>query len=214
MKKISLIICYCVALLLAGSPAVAGISASLTNTQLRATPVPVSVSGTAAVSGPLTDTQLRATPVPVSGTVTVSGTAAVSGPLTDAQLRATDLPIKSMPQTSGGLSVYHMISTASGNENIVKNSPGQVFGWSIGNVDSNPISVVFHNLATTPVQTTTPALMSVLVPAGQSVNVFDMHGIAFSAGISMSISSVTTTISDGLPADVGANKAKVDVFYK
>ena len=39
------------------------------------------------VSGPLTDTQLRATPVPVSGTVTANG------PLTDAQLRATAVPV-------------------------------------------------------------------------------------------------------------------------
>jgi len=42
----------------------------LTDTQLRATAVPV--------SGPLTDTQLRATAVPVSGSVTVSGTVAFS----------------------------------------------------------------------------------------------------------------------------------------
>lgn len=39
------------------------------------------------VSGPLTDTQLRATAVPVSGTVTATG------PLTDTQLRATAVPI-------------------------------------------------------------------------------------------------------------------------
>lgn len=48
----------------------------LTDTQLRATPVPV--SGTVATGG-LTDTQLRATPVPISGTVTVTDG---SGPLT------------------------------------------------------------------------------------------------------------------------------------
>lgn len=40
-----------------------------------------------AVSGPLTDTQLRATAVPVSGTVTATG------PLTDTQLRASAVPI-------------------------------------------------------------------------------------------------------------------------
>lgn len=50
----------------------------LTDTQLRATPVPV--------SGPLTDTQLRATPVPVSGAVTTGG-------LTDTQLRASSVPV-------------------------------------------------------------------------------------------------------------------------
>lgn len=41
------------------------------------------------VSGPLTDTQLRATPVPVSGTVTATG------PATNAELRATALPVES-----------------------------------------------------------------------------------------------------------------------
>lgn len=66
----------------------------LTDTQLRATPVPV--------SGPLTDTLLRATPVPVSGTVSTGGltdtqlratAVPVSGPLTDTQLRATAVPV-------------------------------------------------------------------------------------------------------------------------
>lgn len=47
------------------------VSGPLTDTQLRATSVPV--------SGPLTDVQLRATPVPVSGTVTITDG---SGPIT------------------------------------------------------------------------------------------------------------------------------------
>lgn len=54
-------------------------SGGLTDTELRATPVPV--SGTLACTGPLTDTQIRATPLPVSGTLTCnagSGTQAVS----------------------------------------------------------------------------------------------------------------------------------------
>lgn len=51
---------------------------ALSDTQLRATPVPV--SGTVTTGG-LTDTQLRATPVPVSGG------------LTDTQIRATALPV-------------------------------------------------------------------------------------------------------------------------
>jgi hypothetical protein len=61
------------------------VTGPLTDTELRATPVPV--SGTVTASGPLTDTELRATPVPVSGTVTASG------PLTDTQLRATPVPV-------------------------------------------------------------------------------------------------------------------------
>jgi hypothetical protein len=49
--------------------------------------VNVNVNGTVTTTGPLTDTQLRATPVPVSGTVTASG------PLTDTQLRASAVPV-------------------------------------------------------------------------------------------------------------------------
>lgn len=84
----------------------------LTDTELRATPVPVSgtvtvnepvtvdgtvgvssVGGTVAVSGPLTDTQLRAAAVPVSG------------PLTDVQVRATPLPVSGTVGVSGTVAV-------------------------------------------------------------------------------------------------------------
>jgi hypothetical protein len=49
------------------NPSIA-VTGPLTDTELRATPVPI--SGTVA-TGALTDAQLRATPVPISGTVTV-----------------------------------------------------------------------------------------------------------------------------------------------
>lgn len=88
----------------------------------------VGVTGSVAVTGPLTDAQLRATALPVSvsfpatqpvsiaapvavtGTfwqatqpVSIAGTVAVSGPLTDAQLRATAVPVSaaSLPLPSG-----------------------------------------------------------------------------------------------------------------
>lgn len=60
------------------------ISGALTDTELRASPVPISGSidisfpPSLAVTGPLTNTELRATPVPVSGTVSV-GTVPVTG---------------------------------------------------------------------------------------------------------------------------------------
>lgn len=52
---------------------------------------PVSIASSVAVTGPLTDTELRATPVPVSGTVTAN--TGLSQPLTDTQLRATAVPV-------------------------------------------------------------------------------------------------------------------------
>jgi hypothetical protein len=91
---------------ISGTVAVSGsvsVTGPLTDTQLRATAVPVSgtfwpatqpvsVAATLPVSGPLTDTQLRATAVPVSGAFWQS-TQPVSGPLTDTQLRATAVPV-------------------------------------------------------------------------------------------------------------------------
>lgn len=94
----------------------------------------VDSSASVAVTGPATDTQLRATPLPVSGTVTanvgtgtqpvsgtfwqatqpVSGTfwqatQPVSGPLTDTQLRAAAVPIS---DNSGSLTVDGSVSVS------------------------------------------------------------------------------------------------------
>lgn len=80
--------------------ATVAVSGPLTDTQLRAAVVPVSlasttITGTVTTTGPLTDTQLRATPVPVSGTVTTGG-------LTDTQLRAAVVPTSSTDTTASG----------------------------------------------------------------------------------------------------------------
>jgi len=78
-------------------------------------PLPTGAATEATVAGLLTDTELRATPVPVSGTVTTGGltdaqlrasAVPVSGPLTDAQLRATPVPV------SGGLTDAQLRASA------------------------------------------------------------------------------------------------------
>lgn len=89
-----------------------GVGGGLTDTELRATPVPV--SGTLTVNTGLTDVQLRATPVPVSGALTdtelratpvpVSGTLTVNTGLTDVQLRATPVPVSGTVTANTGLS--------------------------------------------------------------------------------------------------------------
>jgi hypothetical protein len=82
-----------------------GSSGGLTNTELRASPVPISGTvtanvGTVAVTGPLTDAQLRNSAISVTFTNSSLG---VTGPLTDAQLRAAALPISAaaLPLPSG-----------------------------------------------------------------------------------------------------------------
>ena len=70
-------------------------------------PLPIAVIGNVdnGHDQPLTDTQLRATAVPISGTVTISGTIPTSGTLTDAQLRATALPVSGSIQATDSPSI-------------------------------------------------------------------------------------------------------------
>ena len=101
-----------------GSGHVQPVSGPLTDAQLRAAVVPVSVSGavsvsnfpaTQPVSGPLTDAQLRAAVVPVT-VANFPATQPVSGPLTDAQLRATPVPISGTISTTPSVSSSATIS--------------------------------------------------------------------------------------------------------
>lgn len=71
----------------------------------------VTVDGTVTATGPLTDTQLRATAVPVSGTVT-----ATTGGLTDTQLRATAVPVSlaTLPALVAGSAAIGKLAANSG----------------------------------------------------------------------------------------------------
>lgn len=87
------------------------VSGPLTDAQLRAAAVPVSltsttITGSVAVTGPLTDAQLRATAVPISGTVAVSNPG-----LTDVQLRASAVPVSLASTTITGSVTTTLAST-------------------------------------------------------------------------------------------------------
>jgi hypothetical protein len=70
------------------------VTGPVTNTELRASAVPVSLASVPshAVTGPVTNTELRASAVPVSLASVPSH--AVTGPLTDTQLRASSVTVK------------------------------------------------------------------------------------------------------------------------
>lgn len=117
-----------------GSVAVTG---PLTDTQLRASSVPVSgafFQATQPVSGPLTDTQLRATPVPISGTVTVTDG---SGPLTvDGTVAATQSGSWSVTNLNGAGAAAVNIQDG-GNSITVDGTVGatQSGAWSVTNLN-------------------------------------------------------------------------------
>jgi hypothetical protein len=74
---------------------------ALTDTQLRATPVPVSGTISTGLTQPLTDAQLRATAVPVSGTVTANtGLTQPTTPSDTQPVSASSLPLPTGASTS------------------------------------------------------------------------------------------------------------------
>jgi hypothetical protein len=113
------------ALQTAGNASLASIDSKLTNplpvsgTFYQATQ-PVSIASSVAVTGPLTDTQLRATAVPVSlASTTVTGSVAVTGPLTDTQLRASAVPVSGNITTVSTVTTVGTVNAISSVSNLV-----------------------------------------------------------------------------------------------
>jgi len=193
----------------------------VTDTELRATPVPV--SGTVTATGPLTDTEIRATALPISGTVTATG------PITDTEIRATALPVSlaSVPShavtnagtfatqatpttaTSGGPTTYHLVSAATTNLTNIKASAAQLYGWYIYNSNAAARKVAFHDSASTP--TAGAAIyFSLVIPATSGANVFLPHGIPFASGLGI---STVTGLADNDTAAVAANDLIINLWF-
>lgn len=178
---------------------IGGAGGGLTDTQLRASPVPVSgsfyqatqpVSGaffqaTQPVSGPLTDGQLRASSVPVSGTFfqatqPVSGTffqatQPVSGPLTDAELRAAAVPVSGAPFVNGsGSGAAATVSTVS-----TITAPANAVGFVLMNLDTSTTNMrwaVGRTAAVNLGQQLQPGRDSGYIPIGANVSIIAESG--------------------------------------
>jgi len=177
---------------------------ALTDTQLRATPVPV--SGTVATGG-LTDTQLRATPVPVSGTVT-----ATTGGLTDTQLRASAVPVSlaTVPShavtnagtfavqatgtvTSNPTAATTVASTALEASHVLKNSAGSLVSLSWLNSKTSSQYLLIMNSTTVPADGAVTLLCPpIFMPATSNGMLEFKNPLVASTGISVSNSSTGT----------------------
>lgn len=114
------------------------------------------------------------------------------------------------PHTAGGLSTYHLVSAATTNATVVKNTPGQVFGWYIYNSNAAARKVVFHNASSTPTAGAS-VFFSLVIPPTSGANVEMTNGIAFSTGISI---TTVTGLADNDTAAVAANDLVINIFYK
>jgi hypothetical protein len=114
------------------------------------------------------------------------------------------------PTTSGGLSAYRQIGLGTTGQ-LVKSSPGQVFGWHISNTGTGGAFIKLYNLAAAPtVGTSTPMLT--LYVAGNSVSAVEhINGITFSNGIG---AGATTGVGDTDASAPGSNVVVVNLFYK
>jgi hypothetical protein len=116
-----------------------------------------------------------------------------------------------VPAVSGGLSVYHLVSAATTNATVVKNSPGQLYGWYIYNNHATlPRKLNFHNSASTPTAGAS-IFFSIIIPPGSGANVFSETGVAFSAGIGI---TTVTDVTDAGTTAVALNDLTINLFYK
>lgn len=202
-------------------PATQAVTGPLTDTQLRASAVPVSVSGTVPVSGPLTDTQLRATAVPVSGTVAVTGTFwQATQPISHASLpsslgtktAALSFPVtlpsnQIVPVNVVSLTPSNATSTAYESSRVVKNASGYLLGMTGFNSKSSAQWIHIHNLTAAPADGTAPAVIF-YVPATSSWSLdFGVNGRFFSTGITI------TNSTTGPTKTIGVSDCWFDVQY-
>lgn len=206
------------------------------------------------VDGPLTDTQLRASAVPVSlasvpsHAVTNAGTFAVQdsekiaddaaftvattkvqpvGLLADetspdsvneGDVGAPRMTLDRMaivtvrPNATGeGLDIFRSIDVDETEEEI-KATAGKLYGWFLYNAASAVRFIKFYNAtaASVVVGTTTP-ILTIPLAAGAAANVEFTNGIPFSTALCI---AATTGVADSDTGAPGANEIIANIFYK
>lgn len=112
-------------------------------------------------------------------------------------------------RTTGGLTTFHLVSAATTNATVVKASAGQLYGYYIYNNNAAMRKVAFHNSSTTPTAGA-GIFFTVNMPPNSAANVSFEMGIAFSAGIA--ITMVTDNTDAGATA-VAAGDLTANLFY-
>lgn len=196
----------------------------------KAIVVAVSPNNTIPVSGPLTDAQLRASAVPVSvsGASTEATLAAASAKLpaslgakpaaaSFSVTLATDeatLSVDATPlpdPTIGASQLFYRASTASTNATLIKGSSANVNSIVVANVRNSNVFLKLYNKATAPnVGTDTPS-MTIVIPANLTLSVpCGPFGIRFPLGLGMGL---TTGIPVNSTGAVAVDDAHVSISY-
>lgn len=119
------------------------------------------------------------------------------------------------PHTSGGLSIARDIDLDNGTLTVVKNSAGQLYGMTIGNLGTVSVFVKFYDAVSGTLGTGTPVL-TITIPGNATDDVvlttsFGGMGIAFATGICV---GAGTGVADNDNTDPGANIVIANIYYK
>lgn len=193
-----------------------------------------------AVTGPLTDTQLRASAVPISaaalplptGAATLAGQTqpgvdigdvtinnAGGGDAVNIQDGGNSVTVDNAgtfaTQESESLDTFNGTSSDGGtaltnSAQVIKASAGKVFGWYIYNPNAIAQFVQFYNVAagSVTVGTTNPLFM-LTIPPTSAANILGTKGINFS-NAGFSIAATSTAAGNGAPATA----LDAVIFYK
>jgi hypothetical protein len=146
-------------------------------------------------------------PVTIQGTPGVSGTVNVN--LNAGSVLANDVGQQYRASATGAASGAHIVSAASTNATIVKNTPGRVLGWCLANTNAAYRYVKLHNQTTTPTAGT-GVVRTIALPPNAMVTFALEGGIAFATGIGLTI---VTGAADADATAVGLNDVVGDLFF-
>ncbi len=89
---------------------------------------------------------------------------------------------------AGGASTFKAVSAATTNAAVIKASAAILYGIQITNTSLTQRTVKLYSQAAAPSGTDVPA-MTLVVPAGQAIDVSRSRGVAFPAGLAIAISA-------------------------
>lgn len=181
------------------------VTGALTNAQLRASAVPVSLGAAVALDSAtlaaLEAISLNAGQVVGLDSATITAllaTRPVTGPLTDAQLRATAVNVAIVSGGGAGATTTHrLITAATTNATSVKSSAGSVHKIVVQNTSGAIMFFKLYNKAAAPtVGTDVPSNTYAVYPA-QTLDLSFSGGKAFSTGLAYALTAASADNNTG-----------------
>jgi uncharacterized protein YfiM (DUF2279 family) len=123
----------------------------------------------------------------------------VSGSVS-ASLSSQSVTLGASSTVGTGLTVSRQAAVTATAGNLVKSTAGRLYGYAISNPGAAAAWFHIYNKATAPVVGTDTPIVSILVPAGVTVDAENAYGLTFSAGIGVGANDLTAISGPTPPA--------------